>query len=114
MNSQKLLFSTLCCLALTACASNGTSNNSFPELANAKLQAGKFVEFTCDTGRFSARLSQDNTSIRVRTINGSAELERQADATWSADGFVLTLAGANGTELTHSGKAIGKNCKPQM
>lgn len=111
---KSTLITSIALLALTACASNGTSNNSFPELVNAKLQAGKFVEFTCDTGRFSARLAQDNSSIRVRTIHGSAELERQADATWSADGFVLTLAGANGTELTHSGKAIGKNCKPQM
>lgn len=111
---KSTLITSIALLALTACASNGTSNNSFPELANAKLQAGKFVEFTCDTGRFSARLAQDNSSIRVRTIHGSAELERQADAKWSADGFVLTLAGANGTELTHSGKAIGKNCKPQM
>ncbi len=108
------LIATIAVLSLAACASNGSKSNSFPELAKAQLQAGKFVEFTCEGGRFSARLAQDNSSIRVRTIHGSAELERQADASWAADGFVLTLVGANGTELTHSGKAIGKNCKPQI
>lgn len=104
---------TLSFLTLAACASTGSPNKGLPELSQSGLQAGKFVEFTCESGRFSARLAQDHTSIRVRTIQGSAELERQADTTWAADGFVLALSGANGIELKNNDKLIGKNCKPQ-
>ena len=108
------LITFIASLSLVACATNGVSAGTSPALAKAHLQVGKFVEFTCEGGRFSARLADDQSTIRIRSINGSSELDRQANETWSADGFVLTLEGADGIVLSQNNKTIGKNCKPQI
>ena len=88
---------------LAACAS--------APMAPTGMVAGKFVQFDCNGGRFSARFAEDGQSIRVRGLHGAAELDRKSDAVFEGDGYQLVTSGANGLSLMHGGKSNGTNCK---
>jgi hypothetical protein len=76
------------------------------------LKAGKFVTMSCSENKsFQARLSDDGRTVRVRAHPGSAELEKQADGSFSGDGFVLKFSADAGASLDHAGKSQGKACK---
>ena len=97
------LTATVFALTLTACAST-----SMPAPG---MVAGKFVNYECDGGRFSARASEDGKSVRVRGLHGSAELEMKADGVFEGDGYQLTTKGDKGISLSHGGKPNGTQCK---
>lgn len=75
------------------------------------MLAGKFVNFECDGGRFSARAAVDGKSIRVRGLHGAAELDMKGDGLYEGDGYKLMTKGATGISLLHDGKPNGTNCK---
>ncbi len=60
---------------------------------------------------FQVRWAADGKTLRVRSHAGAAELSRQPDGKYTADGFVLDLAGAGGASLDVAGKSQGKACK---
>jgi hypothetical protein len=98
---------SLCAMACLMAAGCATSPP-----APAGLTAGKFVSMACAENKsFQARLSDDGRSIRVRAHPGSAELERQADGSFSGDGYVFKPAAEGGASLDHAGKSQGKACK---
>ncbi len=88
---------------LYACASG--------PMAPPGMMAGKFVNFECQGGRFSARAAEDGKSIRVRGLHGSAELDMKGDGVFEGDGYQLMTKGATGISLLHAGKSMGTNCK---
>jgi hypothetical protein len=77
------------------------------------MKAGTFVQFTCQTGKnFSARVSEDGSTIRVRH-EGGWELDRKTEGVYEADGWKLVTSGQEAFELIHNGKSIGKRCKAE-
>ncbi len=76
------------------------------------MKAGQFVRFACDGAGFQARASEDGRTVRVRTLHGSAELDKKQDGVFEGEGFQLATSGPERISLTHHGKAQGKNCKP--
>ena len=77
------------------------------------MKAGEFVQFACQTGKnFSARVSEDAKTIRVR-YEGGWELDQKADGVYESDGWKLVTKGADAFELLHNNKSIGKGCKAQ-
>ena len=103
------LTATVFALTLTACAST--------PMPAPGMVAGKFVNYECTGGRFSARASDDGKSVRVRGLHGSAELEMKADGVFEGDGYQLTTKGDKGDKgdkgisLSHGGKPNGTQCK---
>ncbi len=80
--------------------------------APADLPANRFVTMGCADGKsFQVRYAQDGRTIRVRSHQGAAELERQADGKFAGDGFTLNFKGEGGASLDHAGKSQGKACK---
>ena len=75
------------------------------------MVAGKFVNFACTGGRFSARAAEDGKSLRIRGLHGAAELDLKGDGIYEGDGYKLVTKGANGISLTHDGKPNGTHCK---
>jgi hypothetical protein len=75
------------------------------------MVAGKFVEFQCQGGRFSARVAEDGKTVRVRGLHGAAELDMKAQGVYEGEGYRLDTQGPNGVSLMHGGKANGTNCK---
>ncbi len=101
---MKLLFSAVTVAVLVGCASQSLPLHSMP--------AGKFVTFACTDGKvFSARAADDGSSVRVRAMQGSAELDRQADGSYAGDGYKLTVQGGDAVSLTYEGKLQGKDCR---
>jgi hypothetical protein len=99
-----LAIATLATLVLAGCATSPP--------APGGLQAGKFVTMSCSENKsFQARLSDDGRTVRVRAHPGSAELEKQADGSFTGEGFVLRLGADGGSSLDHGGKSQGKGCK---
>ena len=90
-------------LVLAACATTTSSP--------AGMEAGKFVNYTCEKGGFQARWNPDTKSVRVRSHHGAAELAAASDGSYSGDGFVMRTAGTDGVSLAHEGKVLSKNCK---
>jgi hypothetical protein len=80
--------------------------------APADLPANRFVSMSCADGKsFQVRYAQDGRSVRVRTHQGAAELERQADGRFTGEGYVLNFQGDGGASLEQAGKSQGKACK---
>ena len=75
------------------------------------MVAGKFVNYECQGGRFSARASEDGKSVRVRGLHGAAELDMKSEGVFEGDGYQLTSKGTDGVSLTHGGKSNGTHCK---
>jgi hypothetical protein len=100
---MKLVLASLAAAALAACATQS---------APAGMAPGKFVSFACADGKtFSARATEDGTSVRVRALQGSAELDRKGDGVYEGDGYTLVTNGPDGASLAHEGKTQAKNCK---
>ena len=63
MNSQKLLFSTLCCLALTACATS-TPLSSYSQ-AQVLEQDTNIKAYPSTTGNVAKLIKQDNQACMI-------------------------------------------------
>jgi hypothetical protein len=102
---SSLLLATVGAAFVGACASTAGA-------PPAGLVADKFVTMNCAENKsFQVRWAADGKTLRVRSHAGSAELSRQPDGKYAADGFVLDLAGAGGASLDAAGKSQGKACK---
>lgn len=94
----------LAAVLLAACASSSPSIQG--------LSAGRFVTLSCADGKsFQLRAADDGKTVRVRSHAGSAELERQADGSFTGDGFSFKPSAEGGMSLDHAGKSQGKACK---
>jgi hypothetical protein len=80
--------------------------------ATADLPADRFVTLNCADGKsFQVRRAQNGQTVRVRSHQGSAELERQADGRFAGESFVLDFKAEGGISLEHASKSQGKACK---
>ncbi len=100
---MKKVLASLALAALAGCATPSGPVGMAP---------GKFVSFACADGKtFSVRAAEGGASVRVRSLHGSAELDRKGDGVYEGDGYKLATQGADGVTLTHDGKPQGKSCK---
>ncbi len=102
---MKLLTPVLAVAAslLVACA--GTP------VAPAGMVAGSFVSLACQGGKMlQARYAADGSTIRVRALHGSTELERRADGSFAGDDYTLNST-PQGWLLSHKGKPEAQGCK---
>lgn len=103
-NLSPRLASTLVFAALVgACATT-----SVPE----GMKAGEFVRLSCEGQSFQVRAADDGRSVRVRSMHGSAELDKKADGMYEGEGFALSAVGERRISLSHNGKLLGSKCKP--
>ena len=96
-------FSLVLALLASACATV-----SVPE----GMKAGEFVRLICVGQSFQVRAADDGRTVRVRTMHGSAELDKKADGMFEGDGFALSAVGEKRISLSHNGKLLGSSCKP--
>ena len=64
MNSQKLLFSTLCCLALTACATSAPPSSSYSQ-AQVLEQDTNIEAYPSTTGNVAKLIKQDKQACMI-------------------------------------------------
>ncbi|WP_290012420.1 hypothetical protein [Acinetobacter pittii] len=64
MNSQKLLFSTLCCLALTACATSTPPSSSYSQ-ARVLEQDTNIEAYPSTTGNVAKLIKQDKQACMI-------------------------------------------------
>ena len=76
------------------------------------LETGKLVRYDCEGHDFSARIADDYTSVRVRTHEGSVNLDRTAEGDeFKGEGWTLKTQG--GLQLAHKDKVVAKSCKKE-
>jgi hypothetical protein len=80
----------------------------------AGIESAKFARYECATGGFSARMSEDGRSIRLRAKEGSADLDAQSDGSFKGEGYTLVGAGERGIALQHNGKWVAERCKKDI
>lgn len=80
----------------------------------AGLEAGKFVRYDCTGSDFSARMSDDGKTLRLRTKEGSMDLDAAGDGTYKGDGFTFYGSGDRGIALQHKDKWVGERCKKEV
>lgn len=89
----------------TGCATSGKSA--------AELSPGKFVTYNCDDKKsFQVRFNAEEGTARVRTHEGSAELNKGARGLYRDDEgqWILALGEGKNTELVFKSKTVYKNC----
>lgn len=102
MKAARFTFVTITAMAITGCASIGPVGG---------LEAGKLVRYDCDGHDFSARIADDYTSVRLRTPEGSMNLDRAESDEFKGEGWVLKTQG--GLQLLHKEKVVAKSCKKE-
>ena len=90
-------------IVIGGCATTGASVGG--------LETDKLVRYDCEGKDFSVRAAEDYASVRVRTPEGSVNLDRADGGEYKADGWVLKTNG--GLSLMHKDKVISSNCKRQ-
>jgi hypothetical protein len=75
------------------------------------LETDKLVRYDCEGKDFSARAAEDFSSVRVRTPEGSVNLDRTEGNEFKGDGWTLKTAG--GLVLMHKDKVVAQNCKKE-
>ena len=75
------------------------------------LETERLVRYDCEGKDFSVRAAEDYSSVRVRTHEGSVNLDRADNGEFKGDGWVLKTQG--GLSLMHKEKIIGSNCKKE-
>lgn len=79
----------------------------------AETTPDTFVKYACENSKsFSARFSAETATVRIRTMDGSAELSKGDRGLYrdEAGHWILTLGAANSTELIFKGKATHIKC----
>ena len=72
-----------------------------------------FVKYACENGKsFSARFSTESATVRVRTLDGSAELSEGRRGLYRdpAGQWLLRLGAASSTELIFKGFTTHTQC----
>lgn len=75
------------------------------------LDTDKLVRYECEGKGFSVRAADDFSSVRVRTHEGSVNLDRAESGEFKGDGWTLKTAG--GLSLMHKDKVVASNCKKE-
>ncbi len=75
------------------------------------LDTDKLARYECEGKGFSARAAEDFSSVRVRTHEGSVNLDRAEGGEFKGDGWTLKTAG--GLTLVHKDKVVAQNCKKE-
>ena len=75
------------------------------------LETGKLVRYDCEGQDFSARLADDFSSVRLRTKEGSVNLDRADGEEFKGEGWVLKTQG--GLQLLHKDKVVANSCKKE-
>jgi hypothetical protein len=100
MKPLKTCLATVLAATLVACASSGSVGG---------LETTSLVRYECEGKSFSARITEDNSSVRLRTHEGSINLDRSDADEFKGDGWVLKTQG--GLQLFHKDKVVASNCK---
>ncbi len=75
----------------------------------AGLETSRQVRYICEGSDFSARLSEDYSSARLRTKEGSVDLDRREGNEFIGEGWTLKTNG--GMQLMHKEKVVANNCR---
>lgn len=89
-------------VTIAGCATVGTVGG---------LETGNLVRYACEGHGFSARVADDYKSVRVRTHEGSVNLDRTDGDEFKGEGWVLKTQG--GLQLLHKDKVVAKSCKKE-
>ena len=103
---SRISTAALTVLLVTGCATDHGKSVS-------ENTAGAFVSYTCENGKsFSARFSPETATVRIRTMDGSAELSKGARGLYrdEAGNWNLRLGAEKSTELIHKGKITHTDC----
>jgi len=103
-----LKFTTVATIALLA---TGCATDHGKSAAESAPDA--FVTYACENGQsFSARFSSETATVRIRTMDGSAELVKGERGLYrdEAGQWILTLGAQDSTSLVHKGKATHTKC----
>ncbi|MDO8989072.1 MAG: hypothetical protein Q7U91_05515 [Sideroxyarcus sp.] len=79
----------------------------------AETTPDKFVTYACENSKsFSARFSAEASTIRIRTMDGAAELSKGDRGLYrdEAGHWILTLGAESSTELIFKGKPVFSKC----
>lgn len=101
-------FTAVTAIALLA---TGCATDHGKSVAEAKPDS--FVTFMCENNKsFSARFSAETATVRIRTMDGSAELSKGERGLYrdEAGHWILTLGAESSTELVLKGKATHVKC----
>ena len=77
---KAVIFSSYSLVTLVACASTGSVGG---------LETTSLVRYECEGKGFSARIAEDNSSVRLRTHEGSVNLDRGEADEFKGDGWTL-------------------------
>ncbi len=102
MKKAYLGFTAIAALTIVGCASLGPVGG---------LESDKLVRYDCEGHDFSARIADDSKSVRVRTHEGSVNLDRGEGDEFKGEGWVLKTQG--GLQLLHKEKVVARNCKKE-
>ena len=99
--------------AMTAIAllASGCATDHGKSVAEAKPDS--FVTYACENSKsFSARFSAETATVRIRTMDGSAELSKGDRGLYRDDAghWILTLGAESSTSLIFKGKATHAKC----
>lgn len=106
MSLLKLTTITAIALLATGCATDHGKS-----VAEAKPDS--FVNYKCENNKsFSARFSPETGSVRIRTLEGSAELIKGDRGLFRDESghWILTLGANSSTELVLKGKKTHAMC----
>jgi len=98
-------------VSMTVLLAAGCATNYGKSAAEANPDT--FVVYACENNKsFSARFSAETATVRIRTLEGSAELSKGDRGLYRDDAghWILTLGDGNNTELVHKGKATHSMC----
>lgn len=102
MKKAHISLATITAMTLAGCASLGPVGG---------LESGKLVRYDCEGKDFSARIADDFASVRVRTHEGSVNLDRAEGDEFKGEGWQLKTQG--GLQLVHKEKIVAKNCRKE-
>lgn len=103
-----LKFTAVTAIALLA---SGCATDHGKSVVEAKPDS--FVTYMCEKNKsFSARFSPETATVRIRTMDGSAELSKGERGLYrdEAGHWILTLGAESSTELVLKGKATHVKC----
>ena len=106
MSLLKITAATLTGLLVAGCATDHGKSL-------AENNPDDFVSYSCENGKsFSARFSAESATVRIRTMDGSAELSKGDRGLYhdEAGNWILRLGAEKSTELIHKGKITHTQC----
>ena len=104
--SKMIIVAVTILLAATGCATDHGKS-----VAEAKPDS--FVTYACENNKsFSVRFSAESATVRIRTMDGSAELNKGDRGMYrdAAEHWILRLGAESSTELIHKGKVTHTQC----